>query len=102
MRTSRLSRLAFLLVLGGACATAPAPRPSMRLRLDGRVLDATVWVDDHLAGTLGDLMQRGGVVLPGGYHRVEIRHPAYYSAYREFERDGGEETLSVRLRQLVE
>jgi hypothetical protein len=74
----------------------------VRLRLDGRVLDATVWVDDHLAGTVGDLMQRGGVVLPGGYHRIEIRHPAYYSAYREFERDGGEETLSVSLHRLVE
>lgn len=90
-------------LLACACATGPAPRPSTRLRVDGSVSDATLWVDDRMVGTLGEVMHRGAVPLPPGYHRVEVRHPSYYSLYRDVDQsDGGEVAWHVDLHPLLD
>lgn len=98
--------LALLALAVGAtgCATAPASRPSVGLRIEASRPDATVWIDDRLMGTADDLVRRGGVALPPGYHRVEVRHPACYSAYRDVELlpSAGPQALSVSLRPLLD
>jgi len=87
-----------------ACATAPTARPTVGLRIEASRPDATVWIDDRLAGTADDLLRRGGVALPPGYHRVEVRHPACYSAYREVDLvpSAGPQEVTVSLRPLLD
>jgi hypothetical protein len=84
-----------------SCAHLSAPA-GVALRVDSNVPDATIWVDDVLIGTV-TAWAREGRHIRAGFHRVEIRAPGYYSVFREIEqRDGGQASLEVMLRPLLE
>ena len=46
--------------------------------------DAELWVDGHYFREIAEI-PRGGVRMPAGMHRVEIRHDGYFSHYSELE-----------------
>jgi hypothetical protein len=75
--------VAGLALLLGACAPAarPAARPTGLLVVHCPVADASLWVDERLVGELRGL--GGGVRLPAGAHRVELRHDRYHTRYAE-------------------
>jgi len=71
-------------------------------RVDSNVPDATVWIDDVLVGKASDFKKDGRQIKPG-FHRVEIRHPNYYSFFQEVELPAGSRVVvNARLRELVE
>ncbi|HEY4188514.1 MAG TPA: hypothetical protein VGP07_25795 [Polyangia bacterium] len=75
-----------------SCATIGSPRNSVPFRVEVNVPDATVWVDDHLVGSVA-VLARAGTFLRVGFHRVEIRHPDYYSFFEEVQPKSGENIL---------
>jgi hypothetical protein len=73
-------RLAAVLLCACGAATAAAPAPARAVLLVGApVADAMLWVDERPIGELGTLP--GGVALPPGEHRVELRHDRYHTRY---------------------
>jgi hypothetical protein len=94
--------LAALLALAAACATMSPAGGAVAFRVDSNVPDATVWIDDVLVGTTTDWARDGKHIRPG-FHRVEIRHPGYYSFFQEIDLpDGGQTIIKAQLRPLVE
>lgn len=88
LSTSLVVSLAVSVGLSIGCATM-GPRPErVSFRVQTNVPDATIWIDDHLVGTAADLA-KPGQTLAVGFHRVEIRHPAYYSFFQEVEPKAG-------------
>ncbi len=84
-----------------SCAHLSTPA-GVALRVESNVPDATIWIDDVLVGTVV-AWAREGRHIRAGFHRVEIRAPGYYSVFQEVERpDGGQATLAVTLRPLLE
>jgi len=75
-----------------SCATLGSPKNSVPFRVEVNVPDATVWVDDHLVGSVA-VLTGTGTFLRLGFHRVEIRHPDYYSYFKEVEPRAGEGVL---------
>jgi hypothetical protein len=75
---------------------------AIALRVDCNVPDATVWIDDVLVGTVSN-WKSGKRQIRAGFHRIEIRHPGYYSFFQEVELPGGSEVVvTAKLRELVE
>lgn len=74
------------------CATLGAPKDAVPFRVDVNVPDATVWVDDQLVGSAAALA-KDGTFLRAGFHRVEVRHPDYYSYFAEVKPKKGEPVL---------
>lgn len=71
-------------------------------RVDCNVPDATVWIDDVLVGKAADFNKEGREIK-AGFHRVEIRHPNYYSFFQEVELPSGSKVVvNARLRELIE
>jgi hypothetical protein len=66
--------IALVLLAMTGCVTKP---PTTSLRLQGNVDDATVTVDDQVLGPVGRVEKRG-VALPPGKHRVTIEKPGYF------------------------
>ena len=86
------------LALLAACATSTPPAI---YRIESAPPDAQVWIDDKLVGRVSDFA--GGQALPAGFHRIEIRHPGYYSVYEEVEpRPGQEIRVQAPLHELIE
>lgn len=87
------------LTLPGGCAgvpTASGPGATAKLIVRCPIADATVWIDDRLAGQIAEV--RGGIRLGAGDHRVEVRHDAYHSRYFEISlAPGAIRTLEVAL-----
>ncbi len=81
--------LLFAIALLSACATIGAPKDTVPFRVDVDVPDATVWVDDHLVGS-ATVLAKQGTFLRAGFHRVEVRHPDYYSYFTEVTPKQGE------------
>jgi hypothetical protein len=82
---------ALLAVLLAGCASTPPPAPSRpvaRLALGCPLPDATVWIDDRLAGDCREL--REPVRLSPGAHRVEVRHDDHHPRYYDVELRAGE------------
>ncbi|HEY2730578.1 MAG TPA: PEGA domain-containing protein [Polyangia bacterium] len=102
MRSAQTLLIGITFALGlASCAHVPTPA-GVALRVESNVLDATIWVDDVLVGTVA-AWAREGRHIRAGFHRVEIRAPGYYSVFQEIERpDGGQATLAVTLRPLLE
>jgi hypothetical protein len=73
-----------LVALLSACGAAP-PRPAhaptgvLIVRCD--VGDAALWIDDQPVGEVGQL--GGGVRVPAGARRVELRHDGYHTRYAD-------------------
>jgi hypothetical protein len=75
---------------------------AISFRVDCNVADATVWIDDVLVGKAADFKKDGRQIKPG-FHRVEIRHPNYYSFFQEVEVPSGSKVVvNARLRELIE
>jgi hypothetical protein len=69
---------------GGGCATVPRRGPSAPFQAIGNVPDATVWIDDHMMGTVAELA-RAPRRIAAGFHRVEIRSPGFESHFQELD-----------------
>jgi hypothetical protein len=83
-----------------ACATAGAG--TVPFRVEANINEASVWVDDKLVGKVSDL-GGGGIRIKAGFHRVEIRHPGYYSYFQEIEVKPGDNLLvHAKLRELIQ
>lgn len=96
-----LARLALLCAALAACAHAPAGA-AVSLRVDSNVPDATVWIDDVLAGKASDFAS-GQRRVRAGFHRVEVRSPGHYSVFQEIEQpDGGHAVVEARLRPVLD
>jgi hypothetical protein len=63
------------------CATGGAMRDAAFLRLDCNVPDATLWIDDRPAGRAA--AWKDSRPMPAGFRRLELRHPGYYTFYKE-------------------
>jgi len=74
------------------CATLGAPKDAVPFHVEVNVPDATIWVDDHLVGSAG-VLAKDGTFLRAGFHRVEVRHPDYYSYFTEVTPKQGEPVL---------
>lgn len=80
--------------VGGAGCGGP-PKPARRFSASDAVIlvqtnvpDAELWVDERFVAPVSAL--QGGVALPPGTHRIEVRHPRYHTFY---------ETLTVQARE---
>jgi hypothetical protein len=101
MTIRTIARLALLCGALAACAHAPAAG-AVSLRVDSNVPDATVWIDDVLAGKASDFAS-GQRRVRAGFHRVEVRSPGYYSVFQEIEQPaGGSAVVGARLRPLLD
>jgi PEGA domain len=97
--TKTLAALALALVL--ACAHS-IPYGAVAFRVESNVPDATVWVDDVLIGKVSDWTSDDRQIR-AGFHRVEIRHPGYYSYFQEIELpEGSRAIVKAELRPLIE
>jgi hypothetical protein len=87
----------------GACAMGlRGPAGTAAFRVECNVPDAGIWVDDALIGRVSEWSQPGHYIRPG-VHRVEIRHPEYYSHFAEVEAtEKGEAVVRADLRPLLE
>jgi hypothetical protein len=87
-------------VVTGGCA---APRvPGGNFQVECNVPEAALLIDDVLVGRCSEWAPPGRAIRPG-WHRVEIRHPGYYSHYAEIElREGGGASLRAHLHPLLE
>jgi hypothetical protein len=93
--------LAFVAAVALGCAHT-IPAGAVSFRVDGNVPDATVWIDDVLVGKVSD-WTRDGRNIRAGFHRVEVRHPGYYSFFQEVELpEGSQAVVNAQLRQLIE
>jgi len=94
-RTSLM--VAFVLVLAipslSACGGGQKKRSGLSdsdalVLIDCSVADAEVWIDNRLVAHVGDL--RGGVAIPAGRHRLEVRHDQYHAFYALLDLQRGE------------
>jgi hypothetical protein len=91
-----------LLLLALVSCAHTGSNSAIAFRVDCNVPDATVWIDDVLVGKAADFKKDGRQIKPG-FHRVEVRHPNYYSFFQEVELPTGSKVVvNARLRELVE
>jgi hypothetical protein len=93
--------VAFLLgALAGCAHTLNAG--AVGVRVECNVPDATVWIDDLLAGSAKEWKSEGHQIR-AGFHRIEIRHPGYYSFFQEVDLPAGSQTVvNAKLRELLD
>ena len=103
LETTRSFLLAgVLFILSAASCAHTLGDNAIAFRVDCNVPDATVWVDDVLVGKVSD-WKDDGRHLKAGFHRIEIRHPNYYSFFQEVELPGGSHVVvNAKLRELIE
>jgi hypothetical protein len=71
-------------------------------RVESNVPDAVVWIDDVQIGTTREWSAPGRQIR-AGFHRVEIRHPGYYSFFQEIDQPAGQVVVvNAQLHELVE
>ena len=94
---------AFLLgaaALGGCAHTLGSG--AVGVRVECNVPDATVWIDDLLAGSAKEWESEGHQIR-AGFHRIEIRHPGYFSFFQEVDLPPGNRTVvNAKLRELLD
>jgi hypothetical protein len=90
-----------LFALAASCAHSLSDS-AIAIRVECNVPDATVWIDDVLVGRVSD-WKGDGRQIRAGFHRIEIRHPNYYSFFQEVELPGGSHVVvNAKLRELIE
>jgi hypothetical protein len=98
-----LIAVAFLLgatALGGCAHTLSSGAAGVRVECN--VPEASVWIDDLLAGSAKEWKSEGHQIR-AGFHRIEIRHPGYFSFFQEVELPAGSRTVvNARLRELLD
>jgi hypothetical protein len=83
-----------------ACATVRAP--AARFAVECNVADAAVIIDDTMAGRVTEWAPPGRSIS-AGFHRIEIRHPSYYSHYAEVSLpEGRGAVIKAELHRLLE
>ena len=91
-------------LVGGAffgCATIGSGPPTVAIRITGNDPDATVWIDDRLAGRLADF-SKSGKRLGLGFHRIEVRAPGAYSFFQEVEvKPGSDVAIQAVMHELL-
>ena len=101
----RLVRAGLLgLCLLAGCATS-LKSVGVAFHVDSNVPDATVWIDDILVGRVVEWQRQGqgARYIRPGFHRIEIRHPNYYSYFAEIEPAAGTTTsVNAQLHQLLQ
>jgi hypothetical protein len=71
----------------GGRGAPPAARQAV-LVIDCEVADAALWIDEGFVAEIREA--RGGIRMPPGSHRVEIRHDRYHAYYGEIALEPGE------------
>jgi hypothetical protein len=98
-----LIAVAFLLgatALAGCAHTLSSGAAGVRVECN--VPDASVWIDDLLAGNAKEWKSEGHQIR-AGFHRIEIRHPGYFSFFQEVELPAGSRTVvNAKLRELLD
>ena len=90
-----------LAVAAGGCAHTLGEYAA-GVRVDCNLPDATVWIDDLLAGSAAEWKGEGHQIR-AGFHRIEIRHPGYYSFFQEVDLPAGSQTVvNCKLRELLD
>ena len=98
---SLLVAAALFVLAVGSCAHGLGDN-AIAFRVECNVPDATIWVDDVLVGKVGDWKSEG-THIRAGFHRIEVRHPNYYSFFQEVELPGGSHVVvNAKLRELIE
>jgi hypothetical protein len=64
------------------CGCATMSHPGASFAVQCNVPDAAVLVDDVMVGLVSEWSPPGRPIRPGR-HRVEVRHPGYFSYYAE-------------------
>jgi hypothetical protein len=101
MKNQLATCFVILIFLAAACAHT-IPAGAVAFRVESNVADATVWVDDILVGKASD-WGKDGKHIRAGFHRIEIRHPGYYSFFQEVELAAGSQTVvKAQLRELIQ
>lgn len=95
-------KLAILLLALTLTGCATFGRPGGRFEVQCNVPDAVVIIDDVLVGRVSEWAPPGKQIRPG-FHRIEIRHPSYFSHYAEIElSDGGGTVVKADLHPLLD
>jgi hypothetical protein len=95
-------RLAACCVLLALCGCVTPPQPAANLQVQCNVADAVVLIDDVLVGRADEWAPPGRAIRPG-FHRVEIRHPGYFSHYAEIQLvDRGGAVVTASLHPLLD
>jgi hypothetical protein len=98
----RLLLAAALFGLAAASCAHTLDANAIAFKVQCNVPDATVWVDDVLVGKVAD-WKSDGKHIRAGFHRIEVRHPNYYSFFQEVELPGGSHVVvDAKLRELIE
>jgi hypothetical protein len=100
VKRAHLWLMGLALSLAAACATFG--RPAGTFKLECNVPDAVLLIDDVLVGRASEWAPPGRAIQPG-FHRVEIRHPGYFSHYAEIQlSDGGGAAVKADLHPLLD
>jgi PEGA domain len=100
-RIRLLIAAAALSVMVAACAHTLDPG-SVGVRVECNVPDATVYIDDLLVGRAADWKAEGHQIR-GGFHRIEVRAPGYYSFFQEIELPAGAHAVvNANLREVLD
>ena len=66
--------IVLVFLLGAGCISQPR---TTSLRLTGNMTDAVVTIDDQIVGPV-KLVEKRGVALPPGRHRLSVEKPGYF------------------------
>lgn len=96
--SGRARGLLLALLFCGGCKSAPVAKPTGVLWLNLSPPSATVIIDEQpILARPGAVTLR--IVLRAGTHRLELRAPSYFPAYRDLDiASAGERHLDVALR----
>jgi len=87
-------------LLSGAClfaaACVPAKPPTVSLRMQGELGDASVTIDDMYIGALA-FVQKRGVAMPVGEHRITVEKPGYFPWDRLVEAKEGDPPVRLEV-----
>ena len=99
----KIAAALFLVFLSAATGCVHSLAASgVAFRVESNVPDASVWIDDVLVGQASQWQRDGRFIRPG-FHRVEIRHPNYYSVFQEIDFPAGSRTnVQARLQTLIQ
>ena len=90
----------FLALLVASCATIRPPVATLAVRCN--VPEASVVIDDIPLGPAARWAPPGQPIPPG-FHRIEVRHPSYYSHYAEVQLSaGGSSAIAIDLHPLLD
>lgn len=101
MATRPIGIAATVLVAWAAChpPSQPTVRPLAGLRILCEPADATLYVDDRYFGSTARL-GRQPLMLPEGFHRLELRRDGYFAHFAEVTLvKGVRQQLEVKLRK---